>query len=42
LAVEDTLATQRINLSAGDMVLYSATRVHHVERVGRGVQLALL
>lgn len=40
LVIEDTLATHRIKLPAGDMVLYPAGSVHHVEPISRGVRLA--
>ena len=38
LVIEDI--GQQIKLPAGDMILYSGTSVHHVERVTRGVRLA--
>jgi PKHD-type hydroxylase len=40
LMVDDRLQSRHIKLSAGDMVLYPGTSVHHVEPVTRGARLA--
>ncbi|MEE9273514.1 MAG: Fe2+-dependent dioxygenase [Robiginitomaculum sp.] len=36
LVVQDTYGKQRIKFSAGDMVIYPATSLHHVEPITRG------
>ncbi len=40
LVIEDTFKNQRVKLPAGDLILYPATSVHHVEPITRGVRLA--
>jgi PKHD-type hydroxylase len=40
LCVEDTYGVHRVKLSAGDMVLYPSTSLHHVTPVTRGSRLA--
>jgi PKHD-type hydroxylase len=40
LVIGTTAGQQRVKLPAGDMVLYSATTVHHVEAITRGERLA--
>jgi PKHD-type hydroxylase len=40
LVVEDTYGVQPVKLSAGSMVLYPATSLHHVRPVTRGIRLA--
>jgi len=40
LVVEDTYGVQRIKLSAGHLVLYPSTSLHHVRPVTRGTRLA--
>lgn len=40
LVVEDTFGERSIKLSAGDMVMYPGTSVHHVLPVTRGTRLA--
>ena len=40
LVIRDDFGNRSIKLPAGDMVLYSATSVHHVTPVTRGVRLA--
>lgn len=40
LVIEERSGPRRIKLSAGDMVLYPGTSVHHVEPVTRGARLA--
>lgn len=40
LVVREPGGERRVKLEAGDMVLYSATRVHHVMPVTRGIRLA--
>jgi PKHD-type hydroxylase len=40
LVIEDRFGPRRVKLSAGHMVLYAGTSVHHVEPVTRGVRLA--
>jgi PKHD-type hydroxylase len=40
LTVEDNYGTQEVKLSAGDMVLYPSTSLHHVKPVTRGVRVA--
>jgi PKHD-type hydroxylase len=40
LTVEDKYGTQEVKLSAGDLVLYPATSLHHVKPVTRGVRIA--
>ena len=40
LTVEDTFGAQRIELPAGDMLLYPGTSLHRVEPVTRGFRLA--
>jgi PKHD-type hydroxylase len=39
LVVEDTLGTHKVKLSAGDMILYPASSLHHVTPVTRGERL---
>jgi PKHD-type hydroxylase len=38
--IEDTYGVQPVKLSAGSMVLYPATSLHHVRPVTRGIRLA--
>ena len=40
LVVEDTCGAPRIELPAGDVVLYPGTSVHRVEPATRGARLA--
>lgn len=40
LVVEDTYGVQAVKLTAGSMVLYPATSLHHVRPVTRGARLA--
>jgi PKHD-type hydroxylase len=40
LCVEDTYGVHRVKLSAGDLVLYPATSLHHVTPVTRGARVA--
>jgi PKHD-type hydroxylase len=40
LVVEDTYGVHSVKLSAGDMVLYPATSLHHVAPVTRGARIA--
>jgi PKHD-type hydroxylase len=40
LVIGGTSGSQRVKLPAGDMVLYSATTIHHVEAITRGERLA--
>jgi PKHD-type hydroxylase len=40
LEIQDTYGTQRIKLSAGDMVLYPGTSLHKVNAVTRGARYA--
>jgi PKHD-type hydroxylase len=40
LTIEQGSGTQRIKLSAGDMLLYAGTTVHRVEPVTRGARIA--
>ena len=40
LVIEDTYGVQRIKLSAGHLVLYPSTSLHHVRPVTRGTRLA--
>ena len=40
LVVEDTLGIHRVKLPPGDLVLYPATSLHHVNPVTRGARLA--
>jgi len=40
LAVEDKYGVQEVKLPAGDMVLYPATSLHHVNPVTRGTRIA--
>ena len=40
LIIEDAFGIRTVKLAAGDMILYPATSVHHVEPVKRGVRLA--
>lgn len=40
LIMEDTFATQRLKLPAGDMVIYPATSIHEVTPVMRGTRIA--
>src|SRR5947208_1503007 len=40
LTLEGAHGGQRINLPAGDMVIYPASSLHHVQPVTRGVRLA--
>lgn len=40
LAIVDGSGQHRIRLPPGDMILYPASSVHHVERVTRGVRVA--
>jgi PKHD-type hydroxylase len=39
LVVEDALGTHGVKLAAGDMVLYPASRLHHVTAITRGERL---
>ena len=40
LTVEDRYGTQEVKLSAGDLVLYPSTSLHHVKPVTRGTRTA--
>jgi PKHD-type hydroxylase len=40
LVVEDTYGGHRVKLPAGDMILYPASSLHHVQPVTRGTRLA--
>ena len=40
LVVEDTYGTHSVKLAAGDLILYPATSLHHVQPVTRGARLA--
>ena len=40
LFIEDTYGVHQIKLSAGDMILYPATSLHHVRPVTRGARVA--
>ena len=40
LVVEDTYGLQRVKLSAGHMVLYPSTSLHHVTPVTRGARVS--
>jgi PKHD-type hydroxylase len=40
LVVEDTYGSKSVKLAAGDMVLYPATSLHHVNPVTRGVRVS--
>ncbi len=40
LVIEDGSQPRRVKLTAGDMVLYSGSSVHHVEPVTKGARLA--
>jgi PKHD-type hydroxylase len=40
LMVEDTYGAHAVKLPAGDMVLYPATSLHHVQPVTRGARIA--
>lgn len=39
LVVEDTYGTHSVKLSAGDMILYPSTSLHHVRPVTRGARI---
>ena len=39
LIIEDTLGTQAVKLTAGDMILYPGSSLHRVEPVTRGVRV---
>jgi PKHD-type hydroxylase len=40
LTVEDTYGVHRVKLPAGDLILYPASSLHHVQPVTRGARLA--
>ena len=40
LVIEDTFGQRKVKLTAGDMVLYPGTSLHHVEPVTRGTRVA--
>ena len=40
LAIEDKYGVHEVKLPAGDMVLYPATSLHHVNPVTRGTRIA--
>jgi len=40
LLIDDTYGTQTVKLAAGDMILYPASSLHHVNPVSRGTRLA--
>lgn len=40
LVVEDTYGTHSVKLSAGDMIVYPGTSLHHVTKVTRGSRVA--
>jgi PKHD-type hydroxylase len=40
LCVEDTYGVQQVKLSAGSMILYPATSLHHVTPVTRGARVS--